>query len=139
MDLPGEKGTSVDLEESYFAVELVEFPNKPAELDRLIAAVRSWLPEAGLPAVTVESRWTVRRARGGEGVNTKRPVLTWKFEDGPPDAGEEDSPEDVGPAWLDTEGPDGNISERIAGGAWITRAEARRLAEERGYELSEDG
>ncbi len=29
-------------------------------------------------------------------------------------------------------------SERIADGAWITRAEARRLAEERGYELSED-
>jgi hypothetical protein len=139
MDFPGEKGTRVDLRESYFAVELVEFPNKPADLDRVIAAVRSWLPEVGLPTVTVESRWTVRGANGGDAATTKRTVLTWKFEDGPPDAREEGSPEDMGPAWLDTEGSDGPISERVADGAWITRAEARRLAEERGYELSEDG
>jgi hypothetical protein len=61
--------------------------------------------------------------------------LYWKFEDGPEDAENED-PNDVGPAWIDR--ADGT-SEKVNGGEWITRAEAKRLASESGYELNEDG
>jgi hypothetical protein len=138
-ELPGEKGVAVDLERDYFAVELMEFPNKPADLERVIAAVRSWLGEVRLPTVTVESRWhlTARSASGG--AEKPRRVLTWKFEDGPADAPEKGSADDVGPAWLDTQTPDGVASEPVAGGEWITRAEARRLADENGWDFSKDG
>lgn len=61
--------------------------------------------------------------------------LYWKFEDGPEDA-EDADPNDVGPAWIDR--PDGT-SEKVKGGEWITRQEARQLASENGYELDEDG
>src|SRR4051794_8955402 len=112
-ELPGEKGVAVDLERDYFAVELVEFPKKPADLERVIAAVRSWLGEVRLPMVTVESRWhlTARSASGG--AEKPQRVLTWKFEDGPAAAPEEGSADDVGPAWLDT--PDSGRRKRACG------------------------
>ena len=66
-------------------------------------------------------------------------TLYWKLEDGPEDAPEEGSPDDVGPAWLDTYDGDQHIGEeKLNGGDWITRAEAHRLAAENGWELSLD-
>jgi hypothetical protein len=60
-------------------------------------------------------------------------TLYWKYEDGPPDA-TDDTADDVGPAWIIE--PDG--SERdLQGGEWITRAEAKRIASENGYELDD--
>lgn len=58
--------------------------------------------------------------------------LTWKWEEG-----FEEGETPVGPAWLDTVGDDGEriSSEEVAGGNWIPRAEAIKLAEENGYEL----
>ena len=70
---------------------------------------------------------------------TRRQVLIWKLEDGPEDAGEDGDPNDVGPAWIDTYEDDTHVSEeKVAGGEWITRAEAHRLAEANGYDLMED-
>jgi hypothetical protein len=62
----------------------------------------------------------------------RRPVLVWKYED------EVDDGSEVGPAWLDTFGehPTKPTSSEDLG--WITRAEAQRIAAERGYELLED-
>jgi hypothetical protein len=63
----------------------------------------------------------------------------WKYDDGPEDAPEEGSPDDVGPAWIDTYEEDERISsEQVAQGEWVTRAEAQRLASESGYELAID-
>ncbi len=60
----------------------------------------------------------------------------WKFEDGPEDAPEEGSPDDVGPAWLDTyDGDNEVVSEKLNEGEWMTRAEAQRLAAANEYEL----
>ena len=47
-----------------------------------------------------------------------------------------EDPDDVGTAWI--ERSDGTES-KLNGGALITRAEARRLASEDGYELRERG
>jgi len=63
----------------------------------------------------------------------------WKYEDGPEDAADDGDPNDVGPAWLDTyEEDERRSSEKVAGGEWITRAEAQRLAAANGYELDVD-
>jgi hypothetical protein len=137
-DFPGEKGMSVDLEEGYFAAYLMNFPRNPSDLDRVIAAVRSWLAGTELPSVTIESRWRVQASRQSQAAERPRRVLTWKFEEGPADAPEEGSPDDAGPAWLEITDPEGTIIDEVADGEWITRAEARRLAHEVGYELSED-
>jgi len=67
-------------------------------------------------------------------MSAKSSRLTWKWEDGPEDA-EGDDPKDVGPAWIDH--ADGS-SERVNDGQWITRAEAQRLAAEKGYEVAMD-
>jgi hypothetical protein len=137
-DLPGQKGMAVDLDQGYFDAHLDEFPRTPSDLDRVIAAVQSWLAETELPAITIESRWRVEPPRKPQAPEKLRRVLTWKLEDGPADAPKSGSPDDVGPAWLDTPGPDGTTSEEVADGKSITRAEARQLAEEEGNELSDD-
>lgn len=63
----------------------------------------------------------------------------WKLEDGPEDAPDEGSPEDVGPAWIDTYENDTHVSEeKVANGEWISRAEAKRLAADNGYEFEAD-
>lgn len=62
--------------------------------------------------------------------------LYWKFEDGPEDSEEDEDPNDIGPAWIRT--PEGT-DKQVNGGVRITRAEARWLAAEYGYELREDG
>jgi len=61
-----------------------------------------------------------------------RHVLVWK---------REGSPADAGPAWLDTYSDDQLVeSHRIAGGDWIARADAERLAVDHGYEfIADDG
>jgi hypothetical protein len=61
---------------------------------------------------------------------TARRVLTWKYEDG--DGG---SDGDVGPAWI--AGADAE-SEDVNGGEWLTRAQARGLAEQHGHDFVED-
>jgi hypothetical protein len=134
---PGEKGMAIDLNRAYFAVEVVDFPRQPTDLERVLEIVRSWLDEVGVvDAITVESRWQVRTTRSRE---KERQIVSWKFEEGPEDATEEGSPEDAGPAWIDTFRGDAIVdTEPVADGAWITRAEARRLAAERGYELNKD-
>jgi hypothetical protein len=136
-EIPGEQamGAHPDLP---YDVTLHDFPRTTVELERLLTLVRSWLAEVDIDSVTVESRWQIKRAkRPGE---TESRVLTWKLEDGPEDAPEGGSPEDVGPAWLYTYRAEELVdSEPIAGGEWITRGAARRLAKEHGYELSEDG
>ena len=59
--------------------------------------------------------------------------LVWKWEDG--DEGTNEPP--AGPAWIDT--LDGNgkrtSTQNVAGGEWITRDTAIRLARENGHEL----
>jgi hypothetical protein len=136
-EFPGEGGMGVAPNLPY-DVHLNEFPRTTDDLERLLGVVRAWLADVDLDSVTVESRWEIRRAkRPGE---AERRVVTWKVEDGPEDAPEEGSLEDVGPAWLHTFRAGELVdTEPIAGGEWITRSEARRLAEEGGYELSEDG
>jgi len=63
----------------------------------------------------------------------------WKLEDGPEDTPEQGSPDDVGPAWIDTYATDGGVTtEKVARGDWITRSEAHRLAEADGFELMID-
>lgn len=52
-----------------------------------------------------------------------KPRLYWKLEDVA-------DGQEVGPAWLD--------SEKVRGGEWITRAEAREIARENDYRLQED-
>jgi hypothetical protein len=66
-------------------------------------------------------------------------VLVWKFEEGPEDAPDEGSPDDAGPAWIDTYEGDEHISgEKVLDGQWITRGEAERMAHENGYEFAAD-
>ena len=61
----------------------------------------------------------------------------WKFEDGPEDAPDDWDPRDVGLAWIVTFAGDERIStEEVAEGQSITLAEARRLAEKEGHELT---
>ena len=68
-----------------------------------------------------------------------RKVLTWKLEDGPEDAPDEGSPDDVGPAWVSVYENNVLVSdEKAVGGQWITRAEAQRLAAENDWEFSAD-
>ncbi len=67
---------------------------------------------------------------------TDRPTrLFWRFAEGRGDrpAG---NPDDLGHAWI--ERPDGT-ERRVNDGVRITRSEARWLAGEYGYELSEEG
>jgi hypothetical protein len=59
--------------------------------------------------------------------------LTWKWEEG-----FEDGETPIGPAWIATLNDDGariGDLEEVAGGAWIPRADAIKLAEENGYEV----
>jgi hypothetical protein len=57
----------------------------------------------------------------------------------PADAPQKGSPDDVGPAWINTYAKDGSVtSEKVAGGDWITRVEAHRLAYTDGFELMID-
>ena len=57
----------------------------------------------------------------------------WKLEDGDGDLA-------IGPAWVDTIGEDGRISqtEKAADGEWISRRQARELAAQHGWELVSD-
>jgi hypothetical protein len=61
-----------------------------------------------------------------------RTRLVWKWEEG---YGESETP--VGPAWIDTLDDDGErtSTENVAGGDWIPRAEAVRLALANDHEL----
>jgi hypothetical protein len=93
-EIPGEKGIGARPDLPY-DVTLHDFPRTTVELERLLMLVRAWLAEVDVDSVTVESRWQIKRAkRPGE---TESRVLTWKLEDGPEDAPEGGSPEDVGP------------------------------------------
>jgi hypothetical protein len=78
-------------------------------------------------------------------VPERRVLLMWKYADRPEDARMpryvfhrmRGHPSDVGAAWIVAFAGDERISsEEVAEGQWITRAEARRLAEREGYELA---
>lgn len=58
--------------------------------------------------------------------------LVWKWEEG-----FESGETPVGPAWLDSLGEDGKTeyTEQVAGGEWISRDDAIRLAGDNGYDL----
>jgi hypothetical protein len=61
----------------------------------------------------------------------ERGTLYWKWENGRP---KKDTPNDVGRAWvIEADGTDRDIN----GGAWITRAEAERLAGVGDYTLDD--
>jgi hypothetical protein len=86
----------------------------------------------------VEFHWPVRHSPRGKS-RAEVPVLCWKREDGPTDAPEQGSLDDVGPAWLETQDEYGNrTSEPISDGNWVTRQEVLALAAGMGYTLSVD-
>lgn len=108
-------------------------------LGRLEVGVASAPSETALKSMLEAFTADAAETRG-QRTGVARQVLTWKLEDGPEDAGDGPSPHDVGPAWLDTY--DGTVlvdSEPLADGDWISRADARRLAEDAGYDFAEDG
>ena len=59
--------------------------------------------------------------------------LVWKWEYG--SEGSDEPP--AGPAWIDTLDDEGKrtSTDKVAGGEWITRDEAIRLARENGHDL----
>jgi hypothetical protein len=133
------KGVAVSLPAS-LAGELIECPDTPAELDALLAAVRLWMTEVELGEVTVESRWRLQCQPARRDADPLSRLLMWKYEDGLDSVADgEVSVDDVGPDWLLTDGPYGEVVKKLADGEWISRSEARRLAHEHGYQLREDG
>ena len=133
----GERG--VRFMGDYSEVTLSEYPREPAEVERVLDVVAAWLDEVGHPEITVEFRWPLRRSPPGTS-RARRPVVCWKHEDGPDDALDSGSPQDVGPAWLLTYDSYGNETRvPVADGEWVTRAEVLALAAGKGYTLSLDG
>lgn len=61
--------------------------------------------------------------------------MYWKLEDVPVGDGEAPRPEDIGPAWIYLPG---GGEEAVLDGAWISRADAQRIAAESGYGLQVD-
>jgi hypothetical protein len=99
--------------------------------DRVPAEV---LPEIGAaPAGRSRPRSTAPVQRRQPRRGDAPPRLLWKDEDGPgwPGGGH---PERVGPAWIEREN---EALEELNEGAWITRAEAERLAAEGRYTFQE--
>jgi hypothetical protein len=119
-------------------VTLGEFPRRPEQVKDVLDVVAAWLDEVGHPEVTVEFHWQIRQSENGQS-RAERPVLYWKFEEGPEDALPNGSPDDMGPAWLQSRDAYGNpVSEPVADGEWISRAQAYSLAGTSGYTLSVD-
>ena len=126
-------------EDGSCAVRLYEFPRQPEQVQDILDAVAAWLDEVGHPEVFVEFRWHLQQSQGGA-TRATQPVLYWKCEDGPAEAGPRGSPEDVGPAWLQTHGARGSVTqEPVNGGEWIRRIDALSLAHAKGYTVSIDG
>jgi hypothetical protein len=99
------------------------------------AAINEWADEVGVDDVRV----TIRLPTPIEPQAVTAAVVTWKVEDGPEDAPDEGSPDDVGPAWLTLYAGDEELSvEQLDDGDWMTRAEAQRLAIENGYTFAAD-
>lgn len=65
----------------------------------------------------------------------ERSLLTWKVEHPSEDGVAED---DVGSAWVDGNGSGSYPSGPVAGGSWLTRGEARAIADEHGFTFVED-
>lgn len=61
--------------------------------------------------------------------------LTWKLEE-PSDSASLD--DDIGPAWVDAGPPSSYPNGPVSDGRWITRREARAIAEEHGLRFFED-
>jgi hypothetical protein len=119
-------------------VTLGEFPRRPEQVKDVLDVVAAWLDEIGHTEVTVEFHWQVRQSAKGK-TRASRPVLCWKYEDGPEDAPPNGSPDDMGPAWLQTQDAYGNVmSEPVADGEWISRQKAYSLAADMDYTLSVD-
>jgi hypothetical protein len=119
-------------------VSLGEYPRRPEQVKSVLDVVAAWLDEVDHPEVTVEFHWRVRQSESGQS-RAEHPVLCWKFEEGREDAPPSGSPDDMGPAWLQTRDAHGNaMSEPVADGEWISRAQAYSLAGTMGYTLSAD-
>jgi hypothetical protein len=68
-----------------------------------------------------------------------RRVLVWKHEESARASDAVGSSTDAGPAWIDTYRGSSHLSqEQVAGGRWVTRAEAQDLAEQLGCEIELD-
>ena len=134
----GQRGLSVDFDQSEFAVVLNEYPRRPEDAKKVLDVVAAWLDEIGHPEVTVEFRWPVRRSPTGTS-RAKRTVIYWKREVISADPSDEGRLNDAGPAWLQTQDEHGNVtSEPVADGDWITRNEAIGYSGRWGYTLSLD-
>ena len=130
----GERG----LNREPYSVELSEYPRRPDQAQEILDLVAAWLDETGHPEVTVEFHWHLKKSRKGQS-RAVRPILYWKMEDGPEDAGPNGSPEDVGPAWLQTQNSAGDMEqEPVNNGEWIQRIDALSLAHAKGYTVSID-
>jgi hypothetical protein len=117
---------------------LDEFPRRPEQAQEILDVVAAWLDESGHPEVTVQFNWHLKKSRKGQS-RAAKPVLYWKMEDGPEDAGPEGSPHDVGPAWLQTQAAAGDVTqEPVNDGEWISRSQALNLASANGYTLNLD-
>ena len=134
----GQRGLSVDFDQSEFAVVLSEYPRRPEDAKKVLDVVAAWLDEIGHPEVTVEFRWPVRRSPTGTS-RAKRTVIYWKREVISADPSREGRLDDAGPAWLQTQDEHGIVtSEPVADGDWITRNEAIGYSGSYGYTLSLD-
>jgi hypothetical protein len=144
--LPGEKGLRLRAQDG-LAVVLEEYPRNGIELEILLDVVRAWLNGVDIEKVEVVANGKTYVVEPGDEIKSKMTDeppeqaprqhgtrLYWKFEDGPENA-EIADPNDVGPAWTET--PSGDQT-AVDGGAWITRAEARRIALDKGYLFEED-
>jgi hypothetical protein len=136
--IPGTGHRGLSVHDGHYDVCFYEFPRRSEQTQAVLDAVGAWLDEVGHPDVTVEFRWNLTQSLKGK-TRAEQPVLHWKYEDGPEDAGPDGSPDDVGPAWLQTQDSRGNVtSEPINDGQWIRRMEALMLAHANGYTVSLD-
>jgi hypothetical protein len=120
-------------------IVFAECPRRPDQAGEILDVVSAWLDETGQPGATVEFRWQLHRSKTGQ-TRAQQPVLYWKCEDGPEDAGPNGFRDDMGPAWLQTQDAHGNVtSEPINDGEWISRTQASSEAANKGWTLSLDG
>ncbi len=133
----GQRGVG-SLGEGLYEVVLDEFPRRSEQVTGILDAVGAWLDEVGHQEVTVEFRWHLKRSGSGT-TRAQQPVLYWKQEDGPADAGSDGSLDDVGPAWLQTQDARGTLtSEPINDGEWISRIDVLMIARANGYTVRLD-
>jgi hypothetical protein len=81
----GERGVTVR-RDAPCGMTLGEFPRRANQVQSVLDGVAAWLDEVGHPEVTVQFHWRVSHSPEGRS-RAMQPVLYWKYEDGPADAG----------------------------------------------------